>query len=223
MGQLNKHDLNRALKILPEPVKALLICNGVDLVVAGGFLRSVVTRDFIKDIDLFSTSAEKAKENWEKLAGKSADIIMTDNAYTIKNVGNKTVQFIHKWCYPTPQELINSFDYTIARAAIWWDQKTRLWCSVTDPEFYEDCAGRRLNYKNPNRIEEPAGSLLRMLKFVRKGYSIDNRSLAGVIAKASKAYEPNASFTSWGLDYSATPAYTEGMVYTNLNRITGES
>lgn len=49
--------------------------------------------------------------------------------------------------------------------------------------FYPDLAAKRLTYCAPKRIEEAGGSLLRVLKFYRRGYIIPLDSLAAVIAR----------------------------------------
>ena len=193
--KLNKFDLERALKILPSSVRSVMMVHGV--VVAGGFLRCVVTKEHVKDIDLFSKTKEQALEAVRYLSDLVEDptridrygrISTSKNAYSLKGVEGHFVQFIHRWVHPDPETLIKSFDFTIARAALWYDP-LKGWDSLVDENFYPDVAARRLNFQHPERQEDPAGSLMRVLKFVKKGYTIPNESLAGVVARVAKHAE----------------------------------
>ena len=92
-----------------------------------------------------------------------------------------TVQFIKKWVYEKPSDIISSFDFTIARAAMWFADKE--WHALCDDNYYVDLAARRLVYCSPKRIEEAGGSMLRVLKFYQRGYRIPLDSLGGVIAR----------------------------------------
>jgi hypothetical protein len=97
-----------------------------------------------------------------------------------------TVQFIHRWTYATPEALLESFDFTIACAAFWFDKKLSLWKSLCDDSFYEDLAAKRLVYTSPDRHEEAGGSLLRAFKFANRGFRLPIPSLAAVLARATK-------------------------------------
>ena len=91
------------------------------------------------------------------------------------------VQFIHRWTFDNAHALIASFDFTIAQSAIWFENGE--WQSITTPSFYDDLQDKRLVYTFPDREEEPGGSLLRVLKFLRRGYDISPENLAKVIAR----------------------------------------
>jgi len=146
---------------------------------AGGFIRACIANEKTPDIDLFAQSKDSAELYARRLA-KKYRLVSTDNAFTI--TGKKpTVQFIHKWIYAEPADIIPSFDFTIARAVIWFDGDN--WQSLCDDRYYADLAARRLVYCSPKRIEEAGGSLLRILKFYQRGYRIPLDSLAAVVAR----------------------------------------
>ena len=46
-----------------------------------------------------------------------------------------------------------------------------------------DCQEKKIVFKFPTREEEPAGSMMRVLRFTKLGYTIDSYSLSGIIAK----------------------------------------
>lgn len=178
--KLRHEDLRWCLRLLPKPVFELLKERPKKLAVAGGFIRSAITGEKISDIDLFSESKDAAEAAARKLAvGRSR--IETDNAYIVFGNLKYTVQFIHRWAYDCPEDILPSFDFTIARAAFWYDDEK--WLTLCDEDFYSDLAAKRLVYCCPDRNEDAGGSMLRVLKFYQKGYRIPLDSLGSVIAR----------------------------------------
>ncbi len=182
MPTLAYDDLCAIVRHLPKDLLRLMKEHQVWL--AGGYIRARITHEPVSDIDLFSVSKDKCELLARQLAEeRKTKIYHTRNAFTVLAANYTPVQFIHRWTFDNPVELINSFDFTIARAAIWFDAETTSWCSVCDPNFYPDLAAKRLSYCAPARVEEVGGSLLRVLKFARKGYFISPEQLAGTIAR----------------------------------------
>jgi hypothetical protein len=180
MIELNRHDLIRAVRCLPKNVRELLIGGGVFL--AGGYLRSIIANEPVNDIDLMAPSTEAAGHLALTLAGGDpAKFYHSDNAYTIRG-GTTAVQVIHRWPFVKPEDAMESFDFTIAKAAIWFADGR--WQSRCHPNYYADLAAKRLVYTSPRREEEPGGSLLRVLKFYQRGYRIPLEDYAAVIARA---------------------------------------
>jgi hypothetical protein len=189
--ELSDYDLLLAVRKLPRILVSLMKEYPGRIFVAGGYLRSIITSDPINDIDVFCDTPELARA----CAGRVADehkkeLIETNNAFTIYTRPHP-IQFIHRWTFKEPGECVASFDFTIARAAIWWDEPKEgatfiygaHWCSTCDERFYPDLAARRLVYCSPVRIEEAGGSLLRVLKFYQRGYNIPMDSLGAVLAR----------------------------------------
>src|SRR3546814_20864227 len=100
-----------------------------------------------------------------------------------------TVQFITRWTFDNAADLVASFDFTVCQAAIW---RNRLgeWKSLISNSFYIDLAGRRLVYTAPEREEEAGGSMLRVIKYVRRGYTIQVTRLGAVLARLTMAFTP---------------------------------
>lgn len=192
---LSVHDLDWAVRRLPKNVSECLKAYKGRVFLAGGYLRSRITGEKVSDIDLFAPSREVAHQAALSLTlhevfdangdldGQLTDptaIYTTENAFTVKRTW-PMVQFIHKWTFENPVDAIESFDFTIAKAAIWYDGAR--WQSVCHPDYYADLCGKRLVYTSPIREEAPGGSLLRVLKFYQKGYRIPLDSLAAVLAR----------------------------------------
>jgi hypothetical protein len=172
------------------------------IVVAGGYIRACIAREDINDIDCFEvfplptgvscvfatckefseqrrTSALASANLINGLVADKRKIIETDNAVTV--LLKPPVQFIHRWDYSRPEDVCESFDFTICSAALWYDVASKSWKSCCHDQFYDDLASKRLQYMAPFRDEEPGGSLLRVLKYYAKGYRITLPSFASVI------------------------------------------
>lgn len=181
--KLKDKDIQKIVEQLPKALIDLMEVNNVFL--AGGAIRAIIAGEKVKDFDLFTSSKEKARQYAESLSEKfdNEGYLETENAFTIKdNLGSiPDIQFIHRWTFINGRELIGSFDYTIAQAAIWFENGD--WKSVAAPSFYDDLEAKQLTYTAPDREEEPGGSLLRMRKFLRMGYDISSYDMAKVISR----------------------------------------
>lgn len=184
---MHPNDLSWGVQRLPKIVFELLKQHPGKLFVAGGFIRATVANEPINDIDLFACSPElalKIKQQLESTLGVEA--FVTDNAYTLKT-DTYPIQIIHRWTFDSPARAMESFDFTIARAAIYCQGQT--WHGLCDPLFYQDLAAKRLTYTRPFRNEDAGGSILRVLKFYQRGYRIPLYSLAAVIARFTKGID----------------------------------
>lgn len=177
--KLTENDISKVLQNIPQDVREFIQENPVYL--AGGFIRAVLNGEEIQDIDLFTESEETAHVMACELSlYLGSDVYETENAYTVHR-DDLPIQFIHRWTFDNAYALIASFDFTIAQAAIWFADGE--WQSITVPSFYDDLQDKRLVYTSPDREEEPGGSLLRVRKFLKRGYDISPENLAKVIAR----------------------------------------
>lgn len=204
--ELSREDLRWALRRTPEAVLKVLEEEAGRLFVGGGFLRACVANEPASDVDLFAPNPDAAKAAAyavaEKLreGGATVRVWRSDNAHTVRG-GPLPIQVIHRWTYDTPEQLMASFDFTVAMAGFWWDAQavetvrpmdhrgvvstthTPGWRSICDPRFYADLAAKRLRYTSPVRNEDAGGSMLRVLKFYQRGYRIPLDSLGAVVAR----------------------------------------
>lgn len=187
METLLFEDVKWCLTRLPKALLKMMKDEKEGIVLSGGFIRACIVGEKVSDIDLFSRTKESAELYARRYAGDKGRMISTCNAYTVVERSKAAVQFIHRWTYETPEMILPSFDFTIARAAIWFDGVK--WHGICDPRFYQDLASKRLVYCCPVRIEEAGGSLLRVLKFYQRGYRIPLDSFAKTIARLVSAVE----------------------------------
>ncbi len=181
MDELRDVDVKWLLRKMPTPLRTIAETSAVKLFVAGGFVRSVIAGEPINDVDVFTNSIDTARSIASQLGGP---IFETPNAITCR-VTEPVIQIIYRWTFETLTECIESFDFTIARAGM-AIQPGRGWISVCDEDFYPDLAARRLRYRAPDRREDEAGSMLRMLKFYGRGYRAPLFDIAAVTARAMK-------------------------------------
>jgi hypothetical protein len=178
---LDAHDVRWAVRLLPKALREMLKETGS--VLAGGFIRAVVAGEKPSDIDLFVPNPALAESVARKIADsvKGSRLLKSPNAWTVVDAYRLSVQIIHRWTYPDADKLVESFDFTVSRAAIWWENGK--WHSTSDRLFYVDLAAKRLVYSKPQRNEDAGGSMLRVLKFYQRGYRIPLDSLGDVVAR----------------------------------------
>jgi hypothetical protein len=185
MATLTKGDLQLVVSRIPRDVRKMM--QEQPVFVGGGFIRETIAGNPVQDIDLFGDTEERLKSSADYLASKreAAKVHTTGNAITVLSAPRIPVQFITRWLFGEAEDLMRSFDFTVCQAVVWYDRKKSLWASVISDEFYSDLAARRLTYTFPVREEEAGGSMLRVRKFLQRGYNIQAYALAGVIARVA--------------------------------------
>lgn len=181
-NKLTTTDLTLVLSRVPRDVRELLIKH--KLFLAGGFIRATIAGETPSDIDLLGPDKIKLLEMGLALAlERGAKTHSTDNALTIISPPRLPVQFITRWLVDSAEQLIAQFDFTVVQACIWFDQESKTWQSVCNKDFYADLAARRLVYTSPKRHEDAGGSMLRVIKYIQRGYIIQAPSLARVMSR----------------------------------------
>lgn len=191
MNELSKVDLHHVLSRVPRDIRDLLKEN--KLFLAGGFIRAIIAGEKPSDIDLLGSHKPALEMFAVNLANKRGGRVhKTDNALTVLSPPKLPIQFILRWTYDDPKTLIDQFDFTIVQAAIWYELQGQQvepgewkgeWRSICSAGFYPDLAARRLVYTQPKRHEDAGGSMLRVIKYVKRGYNIQVPSLAAVTAR----------------------------------------
>ena len=189
--QLTQNDLNFVVRRLPKDIRELLSKYHGKLFVGGGFIRAVIAGEDVNDIDLFGDSEITLKKAADELkasrqaAGTITKNYVTKNAITVLSANKSVIQFITRWVFDDMKSCVDSFDFTICQAVIvrtGGDEHDR-WASVIGDSYYSDLAAKRLVYTHPKRDEEAGGSMLRVIKYVKRGYVIQVDSLAGVVSR----------------------------------------
>jgi len=154
---------------------------GYKVFLGGGFIREVISGGEPRDVDLFVDSKESARTLRDKIRTEGDRVFKTDNAITIVRPVGLPIQIITRWLYSDAQRLAESFDYTVCQGVLWKEEG--VWLSLVSDDFYADLAAKRLRYTTPDREEAAGGSMLRALRFTKRGYHIPPEELAKVIAR----------------------------------------
>jgi hypothetical protein len=186
MNKLTNSDVKFLVSRLPKDVKEMMCKSAEPLFVGGGFIRAMISGEKVNDIDVFGSSKESLSLKAASLAlSRQGRLYETQNAFTVLSHSRTPIQFITRWVYQTAAELILGFDFTVCQAVI-WNTGGSGWDSLCHDDFYSDLAAKRLVYTMPQRNEDAGGSLLRVRKFLSRGYNIQSHSLAGVVARLVK-------------------------------------
>jgi len=177
---MNEIDANKLFDSLPMVVKTTLLKFQGKVFVGGGCLRDNILGEDIKDIDIFSTYGIQ-EEVKEYLKSKAYSYFTSNNATSFYIKGESIIQLITKWTYQNAKEMIEDFDFTINQIGL-YVLENKPYVVYLD-EFLEDIKTKRLTYTRPIRNEHCAGSLLRMVKFLGRGYTIDKESLSALIGR----------------------------------------
>lgn len=187
MNQLTTGDLHFVLSRTPQDVREILKAR--ECIMGGGFIRDTIANSECSDIDLFVSNTDTAAEVNNALVAtrEGCKPHHSKNAITIIAPPRLPIQIITRWVFPDGESVVRSFDFTTCAVAVWWSKEAEAWRSACHPAFYSDLAARRLVYTSPPREEDAGGSMLRAIKFVARGYTIQPDSLAGVIARVARA------------------------------------
>jgi len=175
---LNPQFVQLVVESLPGLVRDLLVRESPGICVAGGYIRDFLRAQEPKDIDLFCTTQDRfdAATVWMD----THDLYRRETATTTTYQLEYPVQVIKNIYYRDHDDLIRSFDFTNCQAAVWYDGG---WVGRCTPEFIEAVKTGTTSYTGPDRAETPAGSFLRMLKFLRRGWDVDQDSIAHVVGR----------------------------------------
>lgn len=186
MAKLRQQDLEFVVRRVPADVRRLM--RDFNLTLGGGFIRETIAGEKPNDIDLFGPDALTLQRASERLLldWQGARLHTTENAITLLAPPRAPVQFITRWTFEDLSTVADSFDFTCCMAAVklqFSATSDKVWTSECHPDFYADLAAKRLVYTHPQREEAAGGSMMRVRKFLARGYNIQAESLAGVIAR----------------------------------------
>lgn len=188
MSALSPTDLSFVVRRIPKDLRQLLSENAPTLYVGGGFIRATIAGETPADIDFFGSSKEALSaiaRPLQERRGAGTRVHTTKNAITVITPGRLPVQFITRWLFDDGAAVVESFDFTVCQAVIWREGKSTgaQFTSSCGAGFYPDLAARRLTYTSPQREEEAGGSLMRVLKYLKRGYTIQADSMGAIIAR----------------------------------------
>lgn len=146
------------------------------IAVAGGALRSIISKTSVNDIDLYITEESVVFDIIDNLKDTYQVVANTGNAITLKHLDKeKTIQIITKVFLDSsnPTVLFDEFDFTITCAVFY---KNTLYLGET---FLEDLASHSLVIHN-RHLKYPISTLIRTQKYQRYGFKISSMLLVNL-------------------------------------------
>lgn len=196
IGQLKAHFKNTYFKIFEG--------SGLYFWIASGSVRDFLAGEKPKDIDFFFPTPEKRDEASEFLVSKGFKKIQNKFKWELggeheKFQGDNIVYDIGVWggasdppCLAeTPQECIEWFCYTAEMVAI--DSNSEFY---SYPSAVEDICQKKLVRNPVNRIEDlyPKYNVERLLKYLKNGYTIDDKNLLRWAEDQQNTFEHKEKF-----------------------------
>lgn len=189
--EMEPTDVRKVVMSLPDKTRELIRRHPTKAVLAGGYIRAIVTGEPTRDIDVFFATKSDAKRYIED--SDLSKIEERDFHYYGEEKGQE-VQAIWRYPFNIPVDVPNAFDYTIVKAAVWFeDGKNPGFKSACHERFYRDLARKELVYICDREIEQNSG-FPRLLKYVSYGYKIGPESLAEIITKLCLSLDPDKGF-----------------------------
>ncbi len=148
-------------------------------IIAGGFIRAYFAGEHPSDMDLYfqeqphfdAFTALMKQRGWAEEAS-------TERAITLLKDG-KAVQLI-RYVFGRPSDIIQQFDFTVCAASMIVFNPTNAPKGnlVLHDDFFEHLAGRVLIFQGSSL---PLASLKRVIKYVKRGYSICDENLIAMV------------------------------------------
>jgi hypothetical protein len=155
----------KLLNSLNEDILELL--KNEQCIIAGGSITSLFTRNEINDIDIYFRSKESLINALKEIKEQSTIMAFTDKATMfVKDSSEYAYQFIHFKFFDNPQEIFDTFDFTVCMGA--YDFKTDDF--IFHPSFLTHNSQRLL--KVNEKTAYPIMTALRVQKYLDKGYTI---------------------------------------------------
>lgn len=192
---LEANDIKRVIYSLPKEAIELMRRHPRQVVIAGGYIRATVAGEEVHDIDLFFAE-EKDVQSWSKDVGLKFEV--KDKYLKVEAEGNcPEIQLVWRYSFEEPVDVIDNFDYTVVKAAIWFDEGDKKqapdFVGVCHKRFYQDLARKMLVYSCDREVQR-IESIPRLLKYTHYGYSIDPENLAEVVIKTCVSMDLSDGF-----------------------------
>lgn len=147
--------------------------------VAGGALTSVYTGQGINDVDLYF----KDRASFEEAVNGAYEdglwcVAKTSRAVTFVS-GSHVIQLMHFNWFDSPQAIFDSFDFTCCMAAMDCETKE----IIMHDDFLKHCSQRFLKFHSGTAF--PFGTVARVLKYQKRGYTIGTNEMLRIALKCS--------------------------------------
>lgn len=158
------------------------------LYIAGGLPVCSLIGAPIGDINIFGTDRLLLMEAARTYGLYSPCHMMEPTKYAVSVNGRiGRVQFELKEVYQSAWECIDSFDFSVCQAAIWFEYGK--WQTVCSAKFYSDLNARKLRFINQERDDEsPVVSLWRAAKYTERGFTLSRSDKLALLDRCFQNY-----------------------------------
>lgn len=182
MNRLKQEDIDKVVGMLPHRL-SMSMQKTCGVFVAGGFIRDTVDGVEPRDLDVFTS--ENSAHIIDDLLGYANSSSETSVSHSMAfSDGFSPVQFVKSFHFDTFFDAIDWFDFTVVQAVVYFENGE--WNGRCSDRFYRDINKKRLMYQGS---QSAAGSLKRMVKFLTRGYDIDEFELAQLIAAFNRGMD----------------------------------
>lgn len=182
MKYLVNNDLQKCINAIPD--KLINIIENNNVIIAGGFIPSVITNSVIHDLDLYTPSSAHAANLISSICNVIPNCELSNNNTIIKSMFLPyEVNVIQSNYASNFDEVISKFDFTICSAAIMCSGKeptSSYWVSYCNPMFYMDLAAKRISL-NSSCSSISYKTIKRIIKYVSYGYHIEDSLLKKIV------------------------------------------
>lgn len=156
--EINNTRTNRCRSYFDELILKEL--SNYEVWIAGGAIRSWFANERLSDVDLFFPDEIERNKALEHIKGLGSEVTFENENVTKIRHKKYIIDFCKKY-FDSPVTSIENFDFTVAMFAC---NRESFWCGE---ESFMDLASKRLAI---NKIPFPQSSLMRLQKYIKKGY-----------------------------------------------------
>lgn len=143
----------------------------LDFIIAGGCFTQLFLGNKPNDIDVFFKNENQMNIAVSRIKNNSNFKITFENDYVLNSFkNNQKIQLIKKYFFENPEDILQSFDFTIVKFAYNGEE------IFYHDRFFKDLAKKRLVIDK--NLMKPLGTLKRSYKYTKRGFTLCPKAMA---------------------------------------------
>lgn len=153
--------------------------------IAGGVFKDLFLDKNFRDIDVFFINEY---QHYNQILNLNSDEDFlnkyeNDNAIGFEEKSTKIRIDCVRKCFGNPSDILDSFDFTVSKFALFKDDQKRLKV-IYHPLFFQDLITKTLRFDTNS--SDPISQFSRILKYSRYGFKIDKKDQINLIRKINQ-------------------------------------
>lgn len=153
--------------------------------IAGGVFKDLFLDKNFRDIDVFFINEY---QHYNQILNLNSDEDFlnkyeNDNAIGFEEKSTKIRIDCVRKCFGNPSDILDSFDFTVSKFALFKDEEKRLKV-IYHPLFFQDLITKTLRFDTNS--SDPISQFSRILKYSRYGFKIDKKDQINLIRKINQ-------------------------------------